>query len=228
MKRPFIFSNLATSVDGKIATATRELFMLGSRADWKHMSVLRARADAVLMSGEILRVFRRPCGVTGAKQHPVNIVLSRRLEGIRATWPFFTDSDFHRILLVTERPSEATIRRFAKTCVVIWLKPRRGVPVIESLVECLGKLGIRKLLVEGGGEMMSLFAERDLIDEYHVTLTPRVLGGRASPTLVDGAGMPKTRALNLALQSVRRAGSELFLVYRTLRRRGKTHPHFRR
>jgi riboflavin biosynthesis pyrimidine reductase len=43
----FVFSNLATSVDGKIATQSREFFPLGTPADWKQMQVLRREADAI-------------------------------------------------------------------------------------------------------------------------------------------------------------------------------------
>jgi riboflavin biosynthesis pyrimidine reductase len=79
---------------------------------------------------------------------------------------------------------------------------------------------VKQVIVEGGGTIMWDFASRNLIDEYHVTLTPRVLGGRDSPTLVDGQGFPGSRALQLRLKSVRRKGDELFLVYAKTGRRG--------
>jgi riboflavin biosynthesis pyrimidine reductase len=57
------------------------------------------------------------------------------------------------------------------------------------------------------------FAKENLIDEYHVTLTPKILGGRDSPTLVDGLGFKPKDILNLKLQQSRVVGDEIYLVY---------------
>ena len=57
------------------------------------------------------------------------------------------------------------------------------------------------------------FVREDLIDEYHVTLTPRLIGGTEAPTLVDGEGFDPSEVVNLTLKSCRKAGDELYLVY---------------
>jgi 5-amino-6-(5-phosphoribosylamino)uracil reductase len=64
------------------------------------------------------------------------------------------------------------------------------------------------------------FASQDLIDEYHVTITPRVLGGIQAPTLVDGPGLEPKQAVNLKLMQCRVESDELYLIYRKTGRRG--------
>lgn len=207
----FVFSNLATSLDGKIATADRSYFPLGTPADRKQMQVLRKRADAVLMGASTLRTYRRFCGVAKARRQPANIIVSRSLEGIDPDWEFFSDPSLRRILFITRPLSRKRLQRFASSSEVIVLDPDH--PVAAQIVDVLDALGFRNLLVEGGGGTMWDFASQNLIDEYHVTVTPRILGGADAPTLVDGAGFKAKDSLRLKLKSCRRVGDELYLVY---------------
>ena len=58
-----------------------------------------------------------------------------------------------------------------------------------------------------------------LVDEVHVTICPKVFGGRLAPTLADGCGAETlARAIRLSLQTARRHGDEMFLLYRVLKR----------
>lgn len=213
-----IFSNLATSLDGKIATAAREFFLLGTSADHKQMQVLRKRADAVLMGAGTLRTFRRPVRVRGASKQPMNVIVSSSLEGVSPDWPFFEDASIQRVLFVSKLPPAARLKRFERSSQVLLIGDTRR--PASAMVRALKKLGVKRLLVEGGGGVMWDFARENLIDEYNVTLTPRILGGTEAPTLVDGAGFKPSEVLNLKLKSLRKIGNEIFLVYGKTARRG--------
>jgi 2,5-diamino-6-(ribosylamino)-4(3H)-pyrimidinone 5'-phosphate reductase len=59
---------------------------------------------------------------------------------------------------------------------------------LSSFLEYLGTLGIRSLMVEGGGTLIwSLFAE-GLVDELFTCIGNVVIGGRDAPTPADGEG----------------------------------------
>ncbi len=204
----FVFSNLATSLDGKIATASRVHFPLGTLADRKQMQVLRKRSDAIVFGASTLRAYKKTCRVSSAKEQPINVILSRSLEGISPTWDFFRDLDVRRVLFVTGEVPKARLHLFRKTCEVI------PVSNAKQLIKELSNRGIENLLVEGGGEVMWFFVKDNLIDELHLTLTPRILGGTEAPTLVDGKGFSPTESLKLKLHRIRRVRDELFLVYR--------------
>lgn len=218
----FIFSNLATSLDGKIGTRDRGLFLLGTPKDHRMMSVLRAKADAVIMGASTLRSFKGPALVRKSKKQPINIVLSGSLKGLSPRWKFFTERSTQKIVFVGSKAPTARVREFEKVAVVCRLKnPTSKNPTSLQIVKYLEKLGIKKLLVEGGGGLMWDFVQLNLIDEYHVTLTPRLLGGAHAPTLVDGVGFSPNRVVNLRLKSLRRVNDELFLVYTKKLRRGR-------
>jgi riboflavin-specific deaminase-like protein len=209
-----IFSNLATSIDGKIAFADRSHAPLGTRADWEQMLVLRKRADVVLFGAATLRTFRKSCGVPGSRRQPTNAVVSRSLEGFDPSWPFFQDRTVPKILFATDRVSPARKKLLAPYATIIELRLKSGRSSARAVVKKLSSLGFKSLLVEGGGGVMWDFVSENLIDEFHVTLTPRILGGTEAPTLVDGVGFSRDAVLNLKLHRLRRVKDELYLTYR--------------
>lgn len=217
----FVFSNLATSIDGKIATANRALFHLGTTADRRQMQVLRKKADIILMGGSTLRSFKKFCGVIGRTRQPANAIISSKLEGISPDWPFFKNPSLRRILFITQRIDSSRLRQFEKSSETVLLKkPPSQKPVARQILEALSARGFERVLVEGGGGVMWDFASHNLIDEYHLTLTPRIIGGVDAPTLVDGLGFEPAQVLNLSLARFHRVGDELYLTYRKTKKRG--------
>lgn len=56
------------------------------------------------------------------------------------------------------------------------------------------------------------FVAKDLVDEWNVTLTPKIVGGSTAPTLVDGDGFLMDEIKEYRLK-VQRYKDELFLKY---------------
>lgn len=218
----FVFSNLAISLDGKIATPSRSFFPLGTPEDRKQMLVLRRECDSLIMGASTLRTYRKPCTAgSGQKKHPVNVIVSSSLQGISPRWPFFTSTQIQRILFVSEKAPRKKIAEFEKSAEIIRMeRPTARKSVATQILRALEARDFRRLLVEGGGGLMWDFVSQNLIDEYHVTLTPRLIGGTESPTLVDGHGLDPRRVVNLKLVQCRQIGDELYLIYRKTGKRG--------
>lgn len=214
----FIFSNLATSMDGKIADAKRGFFPLGTALDRRTMHVLRRRADAVLVGASTLRAFKRPMRAQGASNQPINIIVSSRLEGISPSWAFFKTREVRRILFASKKLSTSQLKAFKKSSEIFFLKTGPSArPRARQIINTLEDLGIKKLLIEGGGGIMWDFASLNLIDEYYLTLTPRILGGTDAPTMVEGHGFGPFNSLKLKLKRCRRIDDEVYLVYQRIR-----------
>lgn len=202
------------SLDGKIATQQRTLFPLGTAEDLHHMQVLRKRCDAILMGASTMRVYKNPCLIHGQVQQPINILVSSRLENISPKWKFFTHPAIQRILFVGPKTAKSKLKSFSNSSEVVTLKaptPRNS--IAKQINHALKTKNISRLLVEGGGEIMWDFVSQGLIDEYHVTLTPKIIGGAQSPTLVDGAGFKPADVASLTLRQCRIVGEELYLIY---------------
>jgi riboflavin-specific deaminase-like protein len=216
-----VYSNLAVSIDGKIATESREMISLGSAKDLRLLRKLRNRAEVVVFGAEVLRAFQNACLPLDPKRRVVNAVLSHSLERIDPKWPFFRSDRIDRVLYVTEKIPAARAKKFSAVCEIVRI---RGKDVAKEILSDLARRGIRRVAVEGGGAVMWEFVRVDAVDEYYVTVVPRIVGGKNAPTLVDGKGFAPKDLRNLRLKRSRRVGSELFLVYEPIRPKGMRHP----
>lgn len=219
-----VIVNMAVSVDGRINSRRRERFPLGSEHDRRLMDVLRERADAVLIGAGTVRhdghpmLLRYPDLVAkrvkrGETPHPVNVVLSGNLD--LPLRPFFVGDATKRIVFTTRRAGTARIRRFEKVAEVIVVPGKEPSPA--RVLEALRERGLKRLILEGGGEVHFAFAKAGLVDEWYITVTPRLIGGKTAPSFLDGEGFLKKDHIELELISLRRLGNELFLRYRKRR-----------
>jgi 2,5-diamino-6-(ribosylamino)-4(3H)-pyrimidinone 5'-phosphate reductase len=77
-------------------------------------------------------------------------------------------------------------------------------------------MGIRKILVEGGGEINWSLFSLGVVSELIVTIAPKIVGGRQATTLVEGDGYSTmARGIKLQLKKVLMQNSgELVLHYK--------------
>jgi len=209
-----VFSNSAVSLDGKLGTPGYDHVSLGSREDLRRMSLLRARADAVLVGGRTWRAWslplvEDPAVVQVERARPViNAVLTRSGQGPRQG-RFFDDARTRPLILggpqadLRDFPASVTTCRSEGPSTVAW-----------ALQELRRDHGARRILVEGGGDLIWQLLERDLLDELNVTLCPVIVGGRKAPTLVDGQGFGPQQLRKLQLIAHEVVGQEIFLRYR--------------
>ncbi len=71
---------------------------------------------------------------------------------------------------------------------VLYVMIDEGTDIISEAVKDLGKRSISTLLVEGGGETAFEFLNRKLVNELHITYSPRILGGEKSVSSFSGEG----------------------------------------
>ncbi len=208
--------NMAVTLDGKITSAQRERPAFTSRTDRARMDALRAQADAVLVGAATLRaedpplqvqsaVLRAERRAAGKPEGLVNVVLSRS-GALSPTLRFFTDP------LATARIIASITGAAEVANAEVWSLGEGSVD-IEALLRKLEQRGIKRLLVEGGGEVAWSFLAINRVDEIYVTIVSAVLGGRAAPTMVDGEGFSMAQIQRFKLSSVENIDGELFCKY---------------
>jgi riboflavin-specific deaminase-like protein len=225
-ERPHVGVNMAMSADGKVSTARRETFSLGSPWDRYLMDVLRSRADAVVigartlsLDGWAIRVRNPAVRKRRLKQHraphPLNVVVSTDLE-LPPEAEFFSCPETEKLVITTSRASGTRVRKFRRIAEVAVLSTARIRP--QDVLAELSARGVRRVLVEGGGTLNFSFLRDNLVDEIFLTVTPVIVGGGAAPTPVDGRGFLKNSLVRLKLVSSRRRGDEVFLKYCVVKR----------
>jgi 2,5-diamino-6-(ribosylamino)-4(3H)-pyrimidinone 5'-phosphate reductase len=71
------------------------------------------------------------------------------------------------------------------------------------MMQTLVDIGVKRILVEGGGTLNSSLLQENLVDEINLYLGPMIFGGANSPTLVDGLGLKRNEAIALNLLSIK-------------------------
>lgn len=217
-KRPQTTVVLAMSADGKIADAQRSPARFGSAADQQHLERQVAQADGVLLGAGTLRTYGTTIRVTnsellqqritaGKPAQPVQIICSGSAL-IDPNLRFF-QQPVRRWLLTTEAGARQAHSGFDK---VIATHPDRI--DWEKALANLGSLGLQRLAVLGGGELVASLLAAGLIDELWLTVCPLILGGSQAPSPVDGLGFAAQLAPRLQLLSVDSQDQEVFLHYR--------------
>jgi 2,5-diamino-6-(ribosylamino)-4(3H)-pyrimidinone 5'-phosphate reductase len=226
MNRPFVYINMATTVDGKITSAAREYPRFASEHDRRNMDILRARADAILVgAGTIradnpsllvrddgLRQYRRSLG---KPQGPMKVLVTAGAS-IDTDYRFFKEEDGGaRLIATVEEASEENLAAFEGKAEV--LKIGSGAVDLPGLLAELKRRGVDKLLAEGGGETNWRLIDDDLVDELFITVAPSLLGGRDAPTAVEGDGFTMERQIRMRLLEMRREEDEIFCRYEVIR-----------
>ena len=74
-------------------------------------------------------------------------------------------------------------------------------------------IGIRSILVEGGGTTIASFLKAGIVDVLTIYVGSMIIGGSGSPTPADGDGWVKEGGLALVLKDVKRMGDGVLLEY---------------
>jgi 5-amino-6-(5-phosphoribosylamino)uracil reductase len=209
-----VFSNLAISLDGKIADARTPKKALGTPLDRKTMDVIRLGADVVVVGAGTLRAhpqvaFARTGTKTGYRK-PANAVVTASGD-LDPSWPFWDAPDVVRFVFTTEKGYARAVEAARDRAFVVKAGAAGRVEPARIL-ERLKASRLENVLVEGGGELMAEFCRDRLLQELYVTLTPWILGGRDNPTLVGGTGLESW--LPLKLVKSKKVKEEIYLHYK--------------
>jgi 2,5-diamino-6-(ribosylamino)-4(3H)-pyrimidinone 5'-phosphate reductase len=99
-----------------------------------------------------------------------------------------SSKNIHTIVATTPNASSRKIKELKKAGVQILVSGNRKVN-IKNLFQQLENLGIKRILVEGGGEINWSVLKIGLANELIVAISPVVVGGRDAKTLVEGEGI---------------------------------------
>ncbi len=222
---PFVLVNMAMTADGKIATANHSISSFGSRRDQDHLLQLRATADAVMAGARTVDLnpvnlgpgpakYRRLRLRRGLADFNLRVIVSRG-GTVNPNAEIFRRRFSPIIILTTRRAPARRLKRLRALGAEIKICGAREIDLPRALRWLRRKWGIKRLLCEGGGELNDALFRAGLVDELHVTVCPKIFGGSGAPTIADGLGAANlAQATRLELQSARRHGDEMFLVYR--------------
>lgn len=170
-----VIISVATTADGYMDDTFPERLVLSNEADWCTVYGLRASCDAIIVGANTIRrdnpslTIKSPQAralrlARGQKENIARVVLSCSCN-IPSDAKIFS-SEGERIIFCPEDINlDATIVKM---------------PVInaKTVVKWLFEHGYRRILVEGGGEMLKMFIEQRAVDYIRHAISPLVAGGK--------------------------------------------------
>jgi 2,5-diamino-6-(ribosylamino)-4(3H)-pyrimidinone 5'-phosphate reductase len=188
--------NVAMSADGKLSTRERRQVKISGKEDFARVDRLKAGCDAVMVGiGTVLAddpslTVKSPDLMaerqrSGRPEHPARVVID---SGAR-TPPeaaILNKGGGLRVVAVSERADPERVRVLrTKATVIVAGKTSVDLP---RVLDELGAMGIRRLMVEGGGTLIAGLVQAGLVDEISTYIGSMVIGGKDAPTLADGEG----------------------------------------
>ena len=208
---------LAVSLDGRLAPASGGAAQLGGEGDRRALEKALAWGDACLIGAGTLRAHQCTCLIRNASliaqrvaegrgEQPAAVVVSHGHD-FPQTWRFF-QQPLPRWLLAPAAAEQGFDR---------WL------PLGDSWDERLGRLaalGVERLVLLGGAQLIADLLQTDAVDELQLTLVPQLLGGDHCWLPLGGEALPEGLAFEGAWQLQQAqplGGNELMLCYQRQR-----------
>ncbi|MBI1317920.1 MAG: bifunctional diaminohydroxyphosphoribosylaminopyrimidine deaminase/5-amino-6-(5-phosphoribosylamino)uracil reductase RibD [Candidatus Hydrogenedens sp.] len=185
---PFVIAKCAMSLDGKIATRTGHSQWVTGESARRAVHELRNQVDAILVGSRTV-MMDDPSLTTrlpqGGGRDPIRVILDAGEYLDEGRKLFHIESDAPTWVAVTQP------REYPGAAEMIRVGQGPGGVDIRELLEILGARGITSLLIEGGGTTLASAFEARMVDKVLFFIAPKIVGGSAAVTPVEGAGIER-------------------------------------
>jgi riboflavin biosynthesis pyrimidine reductase len=231
--RPRVICHMMTSIDGRIVTDGWPLSREGSRqyeavhsmyepGAWLcgRVTMEQHFAAGTRPDADVARTYdgppREDFVAPGAAGEHVSFAIALDARG-KLVWESGEVAGDHVVAVLTERVSDEYLASLRERGVSYLLAGRDDVELSVALEKIGERLGVRTLMLEGGGGINGSFLRAGLVDEVSLLVAPVADGRVGTPALFDvpGEGVAPWR---LGLEGVEhRADDVLWLRYRVER-----------
>lgn len=218
--RPMVTLKLATSLDGRIATATGESRWITGAEARRAVHAMRARHDAVLVGAGTARSDDPALTVRdlGLDWQPVRVILSRRLS-LPAGGRLAASLSEAPLWLChgPDAPEAARARWRELGARLIEVPLARGELDVAAALAALGEAGLTRVFCEGGGTLAASLLSAGLVDRLALFSAGLALGAEGLPA-VGALGLARlAEAPRFALEEQRAVGGDTLSLWRRLR-----------
>lgn len=218
--RPWIIAKWAMTLDGKTATCRGESRWISNEPSRRIVHALRGRVDAIVVGSRTARLddpllTARPPGPRTA----LRVVLDTRATLSSESQLVRTARDVPLLVAVgSEAPAADRNRLEAAGCEVFAGPGDTPAARLDALLVELGRRRLTNVLVEGGGRLTGSLLDAGQIDEVHVFVAAKLVGGAEAPGPIAGQGVAEmSAALSLDAREVRQLGSDVYIRGRVAR-----------
>ena len=219
-ERPWTVLSCSTSLDGYLDAGTAERLVLSGAEDLARVDAVRASCDAILVGAATVRAddprllvrdpgARRRRLAAGLPEHPVKVTVTASGD-LEPGSRFFTCGASTKLVYCDTGVADRVRDRVGRAATVV----DAGRPVV--LRDVLGDLaarGIGRLMVEGGGRVLTQLLVAGLADELQLVVAPFFVGDDRASRFVGAGPFPWDAAHRARLVEARAVGDVVLMRY---------------
>jgi 5-amino-6-(5-phosphoribosylamino)uracil reductase len=219
-ERPYTLLSCALSIDGYLGSASPRRLELSNDADFDRVDAVRASCDAIMVGAATVRhdnprllvrskARREERTARGLAPSPIKVTVTRRVE-LDPQADFFATGEAEKLVYCTSERVPVACFRLGPVATVL----DGGQPVhMRRISEDLGRRGVERLMVEGGGQVHTQFLTGNLVDELQLVVAPFFVGDSRAPRFVRDGRFPWNPDRRAKLSEVRQIGDVVLLRY---------------
>ncbi|WP_370424388.1 RibD family protein (plasmid) [Streptomyces sp. QH1-20] len=217
--RPYVLLSAATSVDGYLDDTSPERLLLSNAEDFDRVDEVRASCDAILIGATTMRKDNPRLLVNseerrakrlaeGRSEYPlkVTVTASGDLNADLKFWHF----GGQKLVFTVDSAMDKVKATLADLADVVSVGPELDWGLV---LDELGRRGIGRLMVEGGGTIHTQLMAQDLADEVHLAVAPLLVGQADAPKFLGAADYPGGSTSRMRLLEARAIGDVVLLRY---------------
>ena len=208
------------SLDGYLDSASHRRLQLSNAADFDRVDGERAASDAILVGAATIRNDnprllvrsdqRRADRVAqGRPPSPVKVTVTRGGD-LDPHAEFFVSGDGEKVVYCAREALGLTRARLGGVATVL---DAGDAVELRRVSEDLHARGVRRLMVEGGGTVLTQMLTAGLADELQLVVAPFFVGDAGAPRFVGAGVFPWTVARRAPLAEVRQIDDVALLRY---------------
>ncbi|WP_019074368.1 RibD family protein [Streptomyces hokutonensis] len=217
--RPYVLLSAAMSVDGYLDDTSPERLRLSNAEDFDRVDQVRAESDAILIGANTMRrdnprllvnsPERRAQRVADGKpEYPlkVTVTASGDLSADLNFWHHGGD----KLVVTVDSAVEKVRAVLGDLADVVSVGPELDWGLV---LDELGRRGIGRLMVEGGGTIHTQLMAANLADEVHLAIAPLLVGQPEAARFLGAAAYPGGSTARMKVLEVRAIDDVVFIRY---------------
>ncbi|MFE9098040.1 dihydrofolate reductase family protein [Streptomyces sp. NPDC007264] len=217
MAHPYVLLSAAVSLDGFLDDTGPERLLLSGPEDFDRVDEVRAGSDAILVGAGTVRTDnprllvnsarRRAARVAaGLPEYPLKVTVS--VSGDLDPEALFWHTGGAKVVYSTDKGAERLRELLPAGVEVVALGPDMQ---WRDVLDHLGDVkGVRRLMVEGGGQVHTQLLRQGLADELQLALAPMFVGEPEAPRMFGPGPYPPGR---MRLVETRAVGDVVLMRY---------------
>lgn len=210
--KPKVSIKVGMTLDGKIATCKYDSKWITSEKSRAFVHKMRSQYDAVLV-GTNTALKDNPFLKTHSKtlRNPIRVVIDSKLELPNSSHLF--DTTVPTIIIYDSNVANIPSYLNKKGIILAPVDINMAKKDFSIIIKKLNSLSIKRILIEGGSEVIASALFSNVIDDIYFFIAPKIIGGKFAVPSVGGQGVEKIcESLLVKNMKIRKIDSDLLIT----------------